>query len=57
VAKFLCVSTVFGAGILQGWVSDDTVFIVESSQFGGFASMLAGTYICGLCSLWQATQR
>jgi hypothetical protein len=57
VAKFMIVSTVYGAGILHGYVSDRTVAIVDSSQFSGFASMLIGTYVCGLCSLWQATQR
>jgi hypothetical protein len=57
VAKFLVVSAVYGTGVLQGYVSDHTVTVVENSQFSGFASMLVGTYICGLCSLWQATQR
>ena len=57
VVKFMCVSTVYGAGILQGWVNDDTVSTVDQSQFRGFTSMLVGTCICGLCSLWQATQR
>jgi hypothetical protein len=57
VAKFLVVSAVYGTGILQGYVSDHTVAVVENSQFSGFSSMLVGTYVCGLCSLWQATQR
>jgi len=57
VVKSMLVSTVYGAGILQGYVSNHTVAVVDGSQYGGFTSMLMGTYVCGLCSLWQATQR
>jgi hypothetical protein len=58
VAKFLVVSAVYGSGILQGYVSDHTIAVVQNSQASGIASiMLVGTYVCGLSSLWQATQR
>lgn len=57
VAKFMIVSSVFAADILNGYVSHQTLALIDHSQFGGFASILVGTQVCGLCSLWQATQR
>ncbi|KAM0712174.1 hypothetical protein Q7P37_011268 [Cladosporium fusiforme] len=57
VAKVLLVSTVYGAGMLHGYVSDKTVAVVDASQYGGYKGILTGCYVCGLYSLWAATQR
>lgn len=57
VAKAMIVSTVYGAYILRGWVSDETVAVVDASQYGGYSGTLMGTYVCGLYALWVATQR
>lgn len=57
VVKSLVISTVYGAGVLHGYVDDDIVAVVDGSQYGNFGGMLMGTYVCGLYALWEATQR
>jgi hypothetical protein len=57
VVKSMLISAVYGAGILHGYVSDTYVEVVDVSQYGGYRSMLMGSWICGLYSLWEATQR
>lgn len=57
VVKAMLVGAVYGSGMLQGYISDDTVATIDGSQYGGFSTILMGTYVCALCSIWQATQR
>lgn len=57
VAKMLLVSTVYGAGLLQGWVADEVVGVVEDAQYGGYHGMLMGSYVCGAYAVWEAAQR
>lgn len=57
VVKCILVSTVYGAYVLHGYVSNVLVQIVDQSQYGGYNGVLMGCYVCGLYSLWEATQR
>lgn len=57
VVKSLIISTVYGAGLLHGYVDDDIVAVVDGSQYGNFGGMLMGTYVCGLYAFWVASQR
>lgn len=57
VVKCMLVSTVYGAYLLDGWVSGSTVRTVNNSQYGGYTGVLMHCYVCGLYALWEATQR
>lgn len=57
VVKGILVSTIYGAGLLHGYVNEYIVDVISYSQYSGVNGMMAGPYICGLYSLWEATQR
>lgn len=57
VVKCMLVSTVYGAFILHGYIDNSIAVTVGASQYGGYGGMMMGCYVCGLCSLWEATQR
>jgi hypothetical protein len=57
VVKSMLISAVYGAGFLRDYVNDIHVEAVNDSQYGGYSGMLMGSWICGLYSLWEATQR
>jgi len=57
IVKCMIVSAVYGAGFLHGYVNMDTVLAIGDSQYSGYNGMMMGCFVCGLCSLWEATQR
>lgn len=57
VVKCMIVSVVYGAGFLHGYVDDEIVFVIGESQYSGYSGMMLGCFVCGLCSLWEATQK
>ena len=57
VVKCMIVSAVYGAGFLSGYVDDDIAIAIGESQYSGFTGMMLGCFVCGLCSVWEATQR
>jgi hypothetical protein len=57
IVKCMIVSTVYGAGLLHGYVDQEVVLDIGLSQYGGYTGMMLGCFVCGLCSIWEATQR
>jgi hypothetical protein len=55
--KCMIVSAVYGAGFLHGYVDDEVAISIGESQYSGYSGMMMGCFVCGLCSLWEATQR
>jgi hypothetical protein len=57
IVKCMIVSAVYGAGFLHGYVDDEVAIAIGESQYSGYSGMMMGCFVCGLCSLWEATQR
>jgi len=57
VVKCMIVSAVYGAGFLHGYVDDEIALAIGNSQYSGYSGMMLGCFVCGLCSLWEATQK